>query len=98
VVNQILDCDCRTTAATTYRVQRTGESQGSGDTAHDDGNQVVQVTESGLVDLQRLHADVVQGFVVDTESLVRVFDKLVDGEGGVVRLNNGVGDLIEEKV
>lgn len=84
-------------ASNTYRVQGTGESQGSGDTAHDDGDQVVQVTESGLVDLQGLHANVVQGFVVDTESLVRVFDKLVDREGGVVRLNNGVGDLIEGK-
>lgn len=77
----------------TYRVQGTGESQRGGDTAHDDGNQVVQVTECRLVDLQGLHADVVQGFVVDTESLVRVFDKLVDGERSVVRLNDGVGDL-----
>lgn len=97
-MNQKLECDCGTLASRTYRVQRTGESQGSGDTAHDDGNQVVQVTESGLVDLQGLHADVVQGFVVDTECLVRVFDKLVNGEGGVIGLNNGVGDLIEEKV
>jgi len=31
--------------------------------------------------------------VVDTESLVRVLDKLVDGEGGVVWLDNGVRDL-----
>lgn len=31
--------------------------------------------------------------VIDTEGLVGVLNKLVDGEGGVVRLNNGVGDL-----
>ena len=77
----------------TYRVQRTGESERGGDTAHDDGDQVIQVTESRLVDLQSLHADIVQSFVVDTEGLVRVLDKLVDGEGSVVRLNNGVRNL-----
>lgn len=31
--------------------------------------------------------------VVNTESLVRVLNQLVDGEGGIVRLDNGVGDL-----
>jgi hypothetical protein len=31
--------------------------------------------------------------VIDTEGLIRVLNKLVNGEGSVVRLNNGVGDL-----
>lgn len=31
--------------------------------------------------------------VIDTEGLVGVLNQLVNGEGGVVRLNNGVGDL-----
>lgn len=31
--------------------------------------------------------------VVDTEGLVGVLNELVNGESGVVRLNNGVGDL-----
>jgi hypothetical protein len=31
--------------------------------------------------------------VIDTEGLVGVLNELVDGEGGVVRLNNGVGNL-----
>ena len=35
-------------------------------------------------------ADVVEGLVVDTVGLVSVLDQLVDGEGGVVGLHNGV--------
>ena len=31
--------------------------------------------------------------VIDTEGLVGVLDELVNGKGGVVRLDNGVGDL-----
>ena len=75
------------------RVELTGETQAGGDTRHDGGDQVVQVTVRGVVELERAHADVVQGLVVDTEGLVRVLDQLVDGEGGVVGLDNGVGDL-----
>jgi hypothetical protein len=75
------------------RVQLTGETQAGGDTRHDGGDEVVQVTVGGVVELESPHADVVEGLVVDTEGLVRVLDKLVDGEGGVVGLDNGVGDL-----
>jgi hypothetical protein len=38
-------------------------------------------------------ADVVEGLVVDAESLVRVLHQLVDGERGIVRLHNRVRDL-----
>merc|ERR1711966_419116 len=38
-------------------------------------------------------ADVVEGLVVHAEALVGVLDELVDGEGGVVRLDYGVGHL-----
>jgi hypothetical protein len=75
------------------RVQLTGETQAGGDTRHDGGDEVVQVTVGGVVELESPHADVVEGLVVDTEGLVRVLDKLVDGEGSVVWLDNGVGDL-----
>ena len=75
------------------RVQLTGESQTGGDTGHDGGNQVVQVTVRGVGQLQRAHADVVESLVVNAEGLVRVLDQLVDGQGGVVGLDNGVGDL-----
>ena len=44
-------------------------------------------------ELQGSEADVVQSFVVNAEGLVRVLDQLVDREGGVVWLNNGVRNL-----
>ena len=75
------------------RVELTGESQAGGDTRHDGGDEVVQVTVRGVVQLEGPHADVVESLVVNAEGLVRVLDQLVDGECGVVRLDNGVGDL-----
>ena len=75
------------------RVQLTRETQAGGDTGHDGGDEVVQVTVGGVVELESPHADVVEGLVVDTEGLVRVLNELVDGEGGVVGLDNGIGDL-----
>ena len=35
-------------------------------------------------------ADVVEGFVIDAVGLVGVFNKLMDGEGGVVWFDNGI--------
>lgn len=76
------------------RVELTGESQTRRDTGHDDGDEVVEITVGGGLELQSPEADVVKGFVVDTEGLVGVFDELMDGEGSVVRLDDGVGDLM----
>lgn len=75
------------------RVELTRETQAGGDTGHDGGDEVVQVAVGGVVQLEGPHADVVESLVVDTEGLVRVLNQLVDGEGGVVGLDNGVGDL-----
>ena len=75
------------------RVELTGESKTGGDTGHDEGDEVVQITVGGGVKLQGSETDVVEGLVIDTEGLVRVLDKLVNGEGSVVWLNDGVGDL-----
>jgi hypothetical protein len=54
---------------------------------------VVQVTVGRGVELQGSETDVVESLVIDTEGSVRVLDKLVDREGSVVWLDNGVGDL-----
>ena len=54
---------------------------------------MVEVAIGGGGQLQGAEADVVEGLVVDAEGLVCVLDKLVDGEGGVVRLDHGVRDL-----
>jgi hypothetical protein len=75
------------------RVELTGESKTGGDTRHDERDEVVQVTVSGGVELQGSETDVVEGLVIDTEGSVRVLDKLVDGESGVVWLDDSVGDL-----
>jgi len=75
------------------RVKLTGESKTGGDTRHDEGDEVVQITVGGGVKLQGSETDIVKSLVIDTEGLVRVLDKLVNGEGCVVWLDNGVGDL-----
>jgi hypothetical protein len=55
-------------------VQLTWETQASGDTGHDSGDQVVEITIRWGGELEGTHADIVQSFVVDTEGLIRVFD------------------------
>jgi hypothetical protein len=54
---------------------------------------VVQVAVGRGRELEGAEANVVEGLVVDTERLVRVFDELVDRERCVVRLDNRVRDL-----
>lgn len=54
---------------------------------------MVQITVCGRRQFQRAEADVVKGFIVDTESFVGVLDQLMDGERRVVRLYDRVGNL-----
>ncbi|GBE59143.1 hypothetical protein BOVATA_006360 [Babesia ovata] len=75
------------------RVELSGESQRAGDTRHSGRYEVVEVSVGGRGELERAEANVVQGFVVDNLDLVGVLDQLVHGQGGVVGLNDGVGDL-----
>lgn len=74
-------------------VELAGETQAGGDTRDDEGDEVVEVGVSWGGDFQGAEADVVEGFVVDAEGEVGVFDELVHGEGGVVGLDDGVGYL-----
>lgn len=76
------------------RVELARETQARGDAGHDGRDEVVQVAVSGGGQLEGAEADVVEGFVVDAEGFVRVFDELVHREGGVVGLDDGVGDLL----
>jgi len=75
------------------RVELTWESEASGDTGHGGGDEVVEVTVCWGCELQCSEADVVEGFVVNDEGFVSVFDELMDGECGVVWFDNGVGNL-----
>ena len=75
------------------RIELPGEAQAAGDAGHDGADEVVQVAERGGGELQGAEADVVQGFVVQDHTLVRVLDELVHGKGGIVRFHDGVGNL-----
>jgi len=79
------------------RVELTGESEAGGDTGHDEGDEVVQVAVGGGRQLERSEADVVESLVVDAEGLVRVLHELVHGECRVVWLDDGVGDLKDQR-
>jgi len=74
-------------------VELAWESKAGGNTGHGDGDEVVQIAVGGGGELEGSEADVVESFVIDAVGLVGVFDQLVHGEGGVVGLDNGVGDL-----
>ena len=54
---------------------------------------MVKITISGGGELEGPEADIVEGLVVNAHNLIGVLNKLMDGEGGVVGLNDGVGDL-----
>mmetsp|Transcript_60855 Transcript_60855/g.125386 ORF Transcript_60855/g.125386 Transcript_60855/m.125386 type:complete len:259 (+) Transcript_60855:216-992(+) len=74
-------------------VELTRETKRAGDTGHDSGHQMVQVSEGGGGELESTEADIVQSLVVNAEALIGILDKLVDGEGRVVGLHNGIGHL-----
>ena len=54
---------------------------------------MVQISVGGGGELESSEADIIKGFVINDLDLIGVLNKLMDGEGGVVRLNDGVGDL-----
>ena len=54
---------------------------------------MVEVSVGRGAELERPEADVVECLVVDAERLVRVLHELVHGQGGVIRLHDGVGHL-----
>jgi len=74
-------------------VKLTWESEASGDTAHGGRDQVVQVTVGRGGELQGSEANVVESLVINAVGLIGVLDELMNGEGGVVWLDDGVGDL-----
>ena len=62
-------------------------AKASSDTAHNNRYEMVEVTVRGSRELQCPEADVVEGFIVNAEGLVRVLDELVHRKGRVVRLS-----------
>jgi len=75
------------------RVELTGEAEAAGHTGEGSGDQVVKITVGGGGELEGAEADIVKSLVVNAHDLIGVLDELMHGEGGVVGLDDGVGDL-----
>ena len=74
-------------------VESAVETQRGRDGRHNLTNQTVQVGVRGAFNVQVATADVVDGFVVDHESAVRVLQSSMGSQNRVVGFNNGSGDL-----
>ena len=55
-------------------VELTRESETGGDTGHDGGHEVVEISIRWGAELESPHTNVVQGLVIDTEGLIRVLN------------------------
>ncbi|KAF1746836.1 hypothetical protein GCK72_023294 [Caenorhabditis remanei] len=66
------------------------ETKAGGDPTHRHRDKMIQISVCRCSKLEGTEADVIQGFVVDAECLIRIFNKLMDGECGVVWLNDSV--------
>jgi hypothetical protein len=75
------------------RVKLTWESEAASNTGHGGGDQMVQITVGWGGELEGSEADIVEGFVINNLDDISIFDELMDGEGGVVWLNDGIRDL-----
>jgi hypothetical protein len=54
---------------------------------------MVKVTIGGGGELQCPEANFVESFVINAESLIGVFDELVDGESSVIGFDDGIRDF-----
>jgi len=72
------------------RVELAGESEAAGNTGDGGGDEVVKITVGGGGELEGSEADIVESLVINAHDLIRVFDELMDREGGVVWLNDSV--------
>ena len=75
------------------RVELTWESEAAGDTGESGGHEMVEITVGGGGQLEGSEADIVEGLVVNAHDIIGVLDELMDREGGVVGLDDGIGDL-----
>lgn len=55
---------------------------------------MVKITIGRGRELQGAEANLIQRLVIDAEGLVGVLDELMHGEGGVIRLDDSIGDLV----
>jgi len=74
-------------------VELTWESHTAGDATHASGDEMVEISVGWGGELQSTEADIVESFVINDHDLISVLDELMDGQGSVVWLDDGVRDL-----
>ena len=75
------------------RVELTWESEAASDTRKGGRNEMVQITVGWGGELEGSEADIVKGLVVNAHDIIGVLDELMDGEGSVVWLDDGIRHL-----
>ena len=74
-------------------VELSWESEAASDTGESSRDEMVKITVGWGGELKGSEADIVKGLVINAHNLIGVLNKLMDGEGGVVRLDDGIRDL-----
>ena len=74
-------------------VKLTWESEAASDTGESSRDEMVKITIGWGGELEGSEADIVKGLVINAHNLIGVLDKLMDGEGSVIWLNDGIRDL-----
>ena len=74
-------------------VKLSWESEAASDTGESSRDEMVKITIGWGGELKGSEADIIKSFVINAHNLIGVLNKLMDGEGGVVWLNNGIRDL-----
>jgi hypothetical protein len=75
------------------RVKLTWESKAASDTGDSSRDEMVKITVGWGGELKGSEADIVKGLVINAHNLIGVLNKLMDGEGGVIWLDDGIRDL-----
>ena len=74
-------------------VKLSWESEAASDTGDSSRDEMVKITVGWGGELKGSEADIVKGFVINAHNLIGVLNKLMDGKGGVIWLNDGIRDL-----
>jgi len=74
-------------------VELSWESEAASNTGESGRDEMVKITVGWGGELEGSEADIVKGLVINAHNLIGVLDKLMDREGGVVRLNDGIRHL-----
>merc|ERR1711988_533652 len=75
------------------RVELTWESQTAGNTGDGGRDQMVEITVGWGGELEGSEADIVKSFVINDLDFISIFDQLMDRQGSIVWLENGIRDL-----